>query len=356
MKNKSIIVEQITESQKIEDIIAPTYKKMKHKLTVTLGDIDQEMVKILPHGKAESYLQYRDEFNRASNFTERFNFPVHVDIELSNLCNYSCAFCVQGMTPKPEFYKKKKTLHKEKVLNILDQCSEIGVKSVQFNGQDEPTLYPHLIEIIQHASHKGFDDIYFNTNGSKLTPDMSQSLVDAGLTKIQISIDAFSQKTYSQVRKKETYEKVVSNILDLVNIRDNSVSNLPLIRVSFVINELNKHEAEDFKKFWLDNVDFVAMQNLIDIHNETAPLIESAETVRCNMPYFRVMIKADGGVKPCCTSYGDQLVEFGNMHDEELKTIWNSDQFRAFQELHKEYRWQENDVCRKCINSAVFYE
>ena len=329
---------------------------MANKLTVILGDIDQKMVKILPQVKAESYLKYRDEFNRASNFIERYNFPVHVDIELSNLCNYSCAFCVQGMKPKPEFYKKKKTLHKEKVLNILDQCSEVGVKSVQFNGQDEPTIYPHLVEIIQHASLKGFDDIYFNTNGSKLSPALSQALVDAGLTKIQISIDAFSQATYKQVRKKETYEKVVANILDLVKIRDNSVSKLPLIRVSFVINELNKHEAEDFKKFWLDNVDFVAMQNLIDVHNETAPLIENAETVRCNMPYFRMMIKSDGGVKPCCTSFGDQLVELGNIHNEELKTIWNSDQFRAFQELHKDYRWQENEVCRKCINSAVFYE
>ena len=97
MNNKSINVEQITESQKINDISAPSYKEMKRKLTVTLGDIDQKMIKILPHKKAESYLQYRDEFNRASNFTERFNFPVHVDIELSNLCKYSCAFCVQEM-------------------------------------------------------------------------------------------------------------------------------------------------------------------------------------------------------------------------------------------------------------------
>ena len=107
------------------------------------------------------------------------------------------------MKPKPEYYKKKKLLNKKVVQNILDQCSEIGVKSVQFNGQDEPTIYPDLVEIIQHASLKGFDDIYFNTNGSKLSPALSQALVDAGLTKIQISIDAFSQATYKQVRKKE---------------------------------------------------------------------------------------------------------------------------------------------------------
>ena len=51
---------------------------------------------------------------------------------------------------------------------------------------------------------------------------------------------------------------------------------------------MNKHEAKDFKKFWLNTVDFIAMQNLINIHNEDAPLIPNSEKVRCNMPYFRV--------------------------------------------------------------------
>ena len=73
-------------------------------------------------------------------------------------------------------------------------------------------------------------------------------------------------------------------------------------------------------------------------------------------PGFRVMIKADGSVKPCCTSYGDQLDAFGNIHNEDIQEIWNSDKFKNFQSLHKDYRWQENDVCRKCINSTVFYE
>jgi|APSaa5957512535_1039671.scaffolds.fasta_scaffold14275_3 radical SAM protein with 4Fe4S-binding SPASM domain len=329
---------------------------MSKKLTNILGDVDLKMISILSKHKASKYLKYREEFNRASGFVERYKHPIHVDIELSNLCNYSCAFCVQGMSPKPEFYKKKKQLNKEVILDVLNQCSKMGVKSVQFNGQDEPTLYPDLIEIIQYASSKEFDDIYFNTNGSKLTKKMSQQLVDAGLTKIQISIDAFSQSTYSQVRKKMLYKEVVSNVLELVKIRNNSFSKLPLVRVSFVINELNKHESEEFKKFWLKHVDFVAMQNLIDVNNENKPLIENPEKIRCNMPNFRLMIKADGSVRPCCTSFGDQLNSLGNVHDEKIQDIWNSSALQDFQNLHEEHRWQEVEVCRKCINSTVFYE
>ena len=92
---------------------------MGKKLTVTLGDIDQKMVNVLPEENSKNYLKYRNEFNRASNFIERYNHPVHVDIELSNLCNYSCNFCVQGMKPKPEFYKKKKQLEKKCLKKLL---------------------------------------------------------------------------------------------------------------------------------------------------------------------------------------------------------------------------------------------
>ena len=65
---------------------------MGKKLTLILGDIDQKMVNILPEDKCKKYKKYRNEFNRASNFIERYDNPIHVDFELSNLCNYSCSF------------------------------------------------------------------------------------------------------------------------------------------------------------------------------------------------------------------------------------------------------------------------
>ena len=56
---------------------------MEKKLTVTLGDIDQKMVNVLSEVNSKNYLKYRNEFNRASNFNQRYEFPVHVDIELT---------------------------------------------------------------------------------------------------------------------------------------------------------------------------------------------------------------------------------------------------------------------------------
>ena len=68
------------------------------------------------------------------------------------------------------------------------------------------------------------------------------------------------------------------------------------------------------------------------------------------------MIKSDGSIKPCCTSFGDQLKGFGNIHDKELKSIWDSKSLIKFQEMHKNYKWHQNEVCKKCINSIEFFE
>ena len=105
------------------------------------------------------------------------------------------------------------------VFDLLEHCRKIGVKSVQFNGQDEPTLYPDLIKVLKYASNLGFDDIFFNTNGSKLDKEFAGDLIESGLTKLQISIDAFSKETYFKIRKKRNYEQIVKNILGLIESR-----------------------------------------------------------------------------------------------------------------------------------------
>ena len=325
--------------------------KKEKPITTVLGYVDQKMMNILSKDKGVSFSNYRNEFHKASNFNQLYEYPVHVDIELTNLCNYSCGFCVQGLKPKDEYYRKKKILEKEVVFDLMEHCRKIGVKSVQFNGQDEPTLYPDLIKVLKYASNLGFDDIFFNTNGSKLNKEYAADLIESGLTKLQISIDAFSKETYFKVRKKRNYEQIVKNILSLVESREKKKKQLPLIRVSFVVNEFNCHEVESFKEFWQDKVDFIGIQNLVNIHNTNVENRKELKGVRCNMPYFRMMVKADGSVKPCCTGFGDRLGGLGNIHEIKIQDIWNSKRLKNFQEIHRNYRWMDNKVCDLCVNS-----
>ncbi len=314
-------------------------------------NIDEYIINSLSEERAKSYKEYRSIFNEAAEMRSANSYPVHLDIELTNLCNYKCAFCVQGFDEKPEFYQKKKFLDFNLVIKILDEAKKIGVRSIQLNGQDEPTLSKDLLKIIQYASKLDFDDIYFNTNGSKLDPIFSKKLIESGLTKIQISIDAFSETTYLNIRKSTKYNQVVQNVLDLVNIRQNLNYKLPAIRVSFVESKDNAHETQNFISFWETKVDFVAIQKLLNIHKLINFNNKNDSNKICNMPNFRIMVKADGSTRPCCTQFGDELEDSGNIIDESLNNIWNSNKSKEFRNLHKQKEWFKNSVCNRCMQS-----
>ena len=164
---------------------------MQKQITSVIGDIDLKMIKMVSNKK--SYLKYRELFQKASNFIERPNNPIHVDIEITNDCNYKCAFCVHGIVSKNSYYKNHKELPKNKIYEILEECAKIGVRSIQFNVINEPLLYENLVDIIQYSNKLGFDDIFFISNGSLLDKDISVKLIEAGLTKLMISVDAFSE-------------------------------------------------------------------------------------------------------------------------------------------------------------------
>ena len=319
------------------------------QLTYTLNDMDKKMLEAVPD--PEGFRKYREEFYAASTFKKRFDYPVHLDIELHNACNFSCAFCEHGFDPKPEFYQTVIKLPKEDVFDILDQASEMGVKSVQLNLVNEPLMYKGLIEVIEYASKLKFQDIYFLTNGSPLTEKKSEALIKSGLTRIMISLDAHSADIFEKIRRRKDFEKIKNNVLNFIKKREELNSKLPLVRTSFLVTDINKHQVNEFIDYWTDKADFIAIQNLMadeDIEVTNVKNIESLKNYRCNMPLFRLSIKADGRITPCCVFDGN-LLTFGDIKKVSLKELWNSQKMKNFQDMHQDYAWDKNPICKKCV-------
>lgn len=324
------------------------------KLTYLSTDIDKKMLQCVDNKAA--YLDYREEFAQASNFKKRFDYPIHVDIELTNTCNYKCSICVHGKdeTKQKEYYKTKFILQKEKIFEILNECKKMNVKSIQLNVNNEPLLYKDLIEVVEYAGRLKFPDIYFITNASLLKKEISEKLIKSGCTKIMFSLDAFSEDIYYKVRLTKCYHEIVNNILQFIELKKKLHTELPLTRVSFVITEINRHQMNEFKEFWESKVDFIAFQNLIRLDQnrmQNGRKAKDLKDYRCNMPNFRLTIKADGNVKPCCVFYGEDL-NIGNIFTEKLSDIWNKDSFKQFQEMHKQYNWQNNEICKDCVTNS----
>ena len=328
-----------------------------YKRTNSLGDIHEKTIKLLDNPKKiDEYIKYRKEFDDASNFKEIQKYPIHIDIEVDNFCNFACTFCPIGQKDNElhKYYKDLKSLDIEKVFSILDEAKKIGVKSVQFSLVNEPLTNKNIFKFIEYANKLNFSDIFFVTNGYLLNEKNSQKILESGLSKIQISLDAFSEKTYSERKLKNfkpaNYNKTISNVLKFIELKKKLKKSFPLIRVSFIELSTNKHEFLDFKNFWKSKVDAINYQKLVD-YSKKNKISKQVDEMSCNMPMFRLAIKSDGNVKPCCVGFGEKI-NLGNIYESTLSDIWNSKFMRDLQKIHIEKKAYKNKICEECLKNT----
>jgi MoaA/NifB/PqqE/SkfB family radical SAM enzyme len=145
-------------------------------------------------------------------------FSVHIDV--CSLCNFRCSFCFQA----DKLGKKEKNfphgmmkmdLFKKTVDNLKTFPDRI--KKIKIGNHGEPTLHPLLPKFIEYARKSDVADIIeVFTNGSKLNQKLNKELVDAGLQRINISLEGLSSERYLKVAAaKINWDEFVSNVRDL---------------------------------------------------------------------------------------------------------------------------------------------
>ena len=125
---------------------------------------------------------------------------------VTNRCDANCVYCMHEFadpTPDMSF-----SLYKR----LIDETEDY-VRQVQPIGYGEPLLYPHIVEAVKYARDKG-KRVTIYTNGNALTPEMSESLMRAGLTDLRFSLEADTKEVFEFLRRPLKWEKVHSNITE----------------------------------------------------------------------------------------------------------------------------------------------
>jgi radical SAM protein with 4Fe4S-binding SPASM domain len=139
--------------------------------------------------------------------------PYRMDLALTYRCNNDCAHCYNA---RPRNYQE---LSVEQWKWILDQLWQIGIPHIVFTG-GEPTLYAGLPELIAHAQQNG-QITGVNTNGRRLS-DRSylQSLVDAGLDHLQVTLESSNPSTHdAMVKCRGAWTQTVTGIKNALDTR-----------------------------------------------------------------------------------------------------------------------------------------
>lgn len=282
----------------------------------------------------------------AENFSHTPSVPLQIDFELNGSCNMACPFCIHGMGGG----RTRSNLTLDQYKKLIDEAAQAGTKSIKLNYINEPLLRKDLEEAIHYAKAQGILNVYFVTNGSLLFPARRKSLLASGVTKIFCSIDANTAETYNKQRRNGFFETVVANVKALVAERNELGQKFPVVRVSFLKNQINQHEADDFYDAWKDIVDVVTFQTMNEVPGaETGLILQQKEEPKpCSFPNKQLVIDSEGDILPCCKLYGKELA-IGNIADLTLQQAWNHPKMIALRTAHQEGSWRQIDACRRCL-------
>ncbi len=106
-----------------------------------------------------------------------------VYVELTNICNFDCEFCPNGIMERKKGYMDFALFKK-----VVDEIAEEGIaREIVYHQQGEPTLYPRLAEAIQYGVSKG-QKVVVTTNGSRLDDRVCDAMTGSRLDRLHVSL------------------------------------------------------------------------------------------------------------------------------------------------------------------------
>jgi cyclic pyranopterin phosphate synthase len=129
-------------------------------------------------------------------------------VSITDRCNFRCTYCMpaEGM----DWLARDDLLTYEEQARIVRVCVErYGFESVRITG-GEPTVRAHLPRLVGMLAPLGVD-IAMTTNGVKL-PEMVHDLADAGLRRINVSLDSLRPDVFRELTRRDDLERVLAGI------------------------------------------------------------------------------------------------------------------------------------------------
>lgn len=168
----------------------------------------------------------------------------HVELNLGQICNNDCMFCMNVPGGKKDF------LEKNKVMEELDALRKNCYNSIGFLG-GEPTVYPYIVDVVSYAHSIGFDKIHLVSNGRKLKDmNFASMLVDAGVTRFSISIHSCDEKTEDELtRVKGSFKEKLSGIKNIVELHKQGRIK-DTVSINIVINRYNMNSIPQMLAFF----------------------------------------------------------------------------------------------------------
>ncbi len=192
----------------------------------------------------------QDRFGRMINYLR---------ISLTDKCNLRCVYC---MPEDMVFRPKHELMQDDELRTFVRVFADLGFHKFRLTG-GEPTVRHNIVEICDFMAHTpGVQSLSMTTNGILLT-DLAQPLADAGLQRVNISIDTLDPERFKRITRWGTLDEVWDGIeaaerAGLTPIKLNAV----------VVRGFNDQDVTELAKLTLDHdwqVRFIEMMPFGDV-------------------------------------------------------------------------------------------
>lgn len=282
-----------------------------------------------------------DPFDREINYLR---------LSVTDRCNLRCTYCMaEDMT----FLPRQQILSLEELRDAAAAFVALGIRKIRLTG-GEPTIRRDILKLVESlASLDGLDELTMTTNGIKLSA-MAQSLKDAGVSRLNISIDSLRADRFKALTRVGELQQV------LAGIEAARVAKFKKLKLNAVILAgFNDDEVIDLADYAIDrgmDISFIEEMPLGEISSHKRAqtqinseqirqqleskftLLDSAETTGGPSRYLQVANSASkiGFISPLSNNFcaacnrvrltveGRLLLCLGNEHSADLRHILRS--------------------------------
>ncbi|MBI5029391.1 MAG: GTP 3',8-cyclase MoaA [Chloroflexi bacterium] len=169
----------------------------------------------------------------------------YLRVSVTDRCNLRCVYC---MPPSGVPYKPRDAiLHSEEIARMIEAAAGIGFRTIRLTG-GEPLVRKNIVGLVRRlAAISGIAELTMTTNGTLLS-SYANDLADAGLKRVNISLDSLRADRFRRITRQGNLESVWQGI------KAAEAAGLTPLKINMVvIRRFNDDEVIDFARLTLDH-------------------------------------------------------------------------------------------------------
>lgn len=225
---------------------------------------------------------------------DSFNRPInYLRISITDRCNLRCVYCMppEGIPVKHH----SEILRFEEIVSVVQEAVNLGISKIRITG-GEPLVRKGVEDLIAMiAQVPGISDLGLTTNGILLEP-YARKLKEAGLHRVNVSLDAIDPARYREITRGGDVQQVLRGIEAALK------HGLTPVKINCVVQDHSAGpDAMAVKAYGDKHGIQVRFIHQMTLHEGCFTTVEGGDGGNCKV-CSRLRLTSDGKIKPCLFS------------------------------------------------------